>query len=52
MDYASYVPAQLRDRYVGAYHGQYGWWFEFDGSVLFDDMQGGGSTPVRIRRVA
>ena len=39
MDYAEHVPAQLRDRFVTAYRGQYGWWFEFDGSVRFDDVK-------------
>lgn len=51
MDYAKHVPAQLRDRFVTAYRGQYGWWFEFDGSVRFDDVRGGGATPLRLRRV-
>ena len=42
MDFAKHVPARLRGRFVAAYQGQYGYWFEFDGSVRFDDVQGGG----------
>lgn len=42
MDFAKHVPAHLRGRFVGAYQGQYGYWFEFDGSVGFKDPQGGG----------
>ena len=45
MDYGRHVPAQLRDRFVAAYRGQYGYWFEFDGSVRFEDGQGGGNSP-------
>ena len=45
MDYGKHVPARLRDRFVAAYKGQYGYWFEFDGSVRFEDGQGGGSFP-------
>ena len=57
MDYAKHVPAQLRDRFVTAYRGQYGWWFEFDGSVRFDDVRGGGGntpspTASRLRTAA
>ena len=40
MDFAKHVPAHLRGRFVTAYQGQYGYWFEFDGSVRFDDVQG------------
>ena len=54
MDFAKHVPARLRGRFVAAYQGQYGYWFEFDGSVRFDDVQGGewggGATPLRLRR--
>ena len=50
MDYGRHVPAQLRDRFVAAYRGQYGYWFEFDGSVRFEDGQGGGTAPLRIRK--
>ncbi len=46
MDFAEHVPAQLRDRFVTAYRGQYGWWFEFDGSVRFDDARGGGGNSL------
>lgn len=42
MDFAKHVPARLRGRFVAAYQGQYGYWFEFDGSVRFDDVHGGG----------
>ena len=45
MDFAKHVPARLRRRFVAAYQGQYGYWFEFDGSVRFDDVQGGGQLP-------
>lgn len=49
MDYAEYVPMQLRERFVAAYKGQYGYWFEFDGSVRFDDFDGG-AVPLCVRR--
>ena len=39
MDFAKHVPARLRGRFVAAYQGQYGYWFEFDGSVRFEDVQ-------------
>ena len=45
MDFAKHVPARLRGRFVAAYQGQYGYWVEFDGSVRFDDVQGGGNSP-------
>lgn len=45
MDFAKHVPARLRGRFVAAYQGQYGYWFEFDGSVRFDDVRGGGNSP-------
>ena len=45
MDFEKQVPAQLRGRFVAAYKGTFGYWFEFDGSVRFDDVQGGGSSP-------
>lgn len=34
-DLSRHVPDELRDRFVAAYKGQYGYWFEFDGSVRF-----------------
>ena len=57
MDYAEHVPAQLRDRFVAAYCGQYGWRFAFDGYVRFDDIHGGGGnspspTASRLRTAA
>ena len=41
-DYLRHVPAKLRDKFVGAYKGEYGYWFEFDGTVMFEDRQWGG----------
>lgn len=40
-DYLRHVPAKMRDKFVGAYKGEYGYWFEFDGTVTFEDGQGG-----------
>lgn len=34
-DLSRHVPDELRDRFVAAYKGRYGYWFEFDGSVRF-----------------
>lgn len=48
-DYGKYVPTAIRGRFVVAYKGLYGWWFEFDGSVRFSDTQGGGAT-LRLRQ--
>ena len=39
-DLARHVPEKLRGRFVAAYEGQYGCWFEFDGSVRFRDAGG------------
>ena len=39
-DLSRQVPARLRGRFVAAYQGQYGFWFEFDGSVRFRDPKG------------
>lgn len=44
-DLSRYVPARLRGRFVAAYEGRYGYWFEFDGSVRFQDPNGGGTLP-------
>lgn len=41
-DLSLHVPARLRGHFVAAYEGQYGFWFEFDGSIRFQDPQGGG----------
>lgn len=41
-DYEKNVPAAIRRHFTAAYKGQYGWWFEFDGAVRFQDPQGGG----------
>lgn len=35
-----HVPEELRGRFVQAFKGQYGYWFEFDGSVRFRDAGG------------
>lgn len=43
-DYEKNVPAAIRGHFTAAYKGQYGWWFEFDGAVRFQDPQGGGAT--------
>ena len=40
-DYKKLVPAHLRGHFVDAYKGVFGYWFEFDGSVRFQDSQGG-----------
>lgn len=44
-DYEKNVPAAIRGHFTAAYKGQYGWWFEFDGAVRFQDPQGGGGQP-------
>ena len=44
-DYEKMVPEHLRGHFVAAYKGVFGYWFEFDGSVSFQDPQGGGVLP-------
>lgn len=41
-DMSRHVPKKLRQHFVQAFEGTYGWWFEFDGSVSFQDLSGGG----------
>jgi hypothetical protein len=38
---ARHVPDELRPHFVAAYKGQYGYWFEFDGTIQFKDPKGG-----------
>lgn len=45
MDYEKFVPTPLRRHFVAAYKGVFGYWFEFDGSVRFDDTSQGGALP-------
>ena len=47
-DYEKEVPVRLRGRFVAAYKGVFGYWFEFDGSVSFQDPQGGGVLPFAL----
>ena len=49
-DYEKEVPVRLRGRFVAAYKGVFGYWFEFDGSVSFQDPQGGGYSPSPTAR--
>ena len=51
-EYEKCVPEGIRRHFVQAFKGQYGYWFEFDGSVRFDDVQGGGAAPLRLRQDA
>ena len=44
-DFESCVPEAIRSRFVQAFKGTFGYWFEFDGSVRFEDKQGGGNSP-------
>ena len=44
-DMARHVPKKIRPRFVQAFEGVYGWWFEFDGSVRFRDPGGGNPLP-------
>ena len=44
-EYEEHVPEGIRRHFVQAFKGQYGYWFEFDGSVSFQDPNGGGILP-------
>ena len=49
-DYEKMVPEHLRGHFVAAYKGVFGYWFEFDGGVRFQDPKGGGGdAPLRLR---
>ena len=41
-DFEKHVPMDIRPRFIQAFKGTFGYWFEFDGSVRFEDRRGGG----------
>ena len=40
-DMSRHVPKEILSRFVQAFEGMYGCWFEFDGSIQFKDPKGG-----------
>lgn len=49
-DFEKCVPVDLRGRFTAAYKGVFGYWFEFDGTVTFQEPGGGGNSPLRSAR--
>ena len=39
-DLGRHVPDGIRQHFVAAYKGRYGYWFEFDGTLAFRDGDG------------
>ena len=40
-DISRHVPKEIKSRFVQAFEGTYGFWFEFDGTIRFKDPKGG-----------